>query len=35
MKNIVLKNQLLFGTVNAGREDYAEATRLLEQFMGL
>jgi threonine dehydrogenase-like Zn-dependent dehydrogenase len=35
MKDIVLKNQLLFGTVNAGRDDYGEAIRLLEQFMGL
>ena len=34
MRNIVLKNQLLLGTVNAGREDYGEAIRLLEQFMG-
>ena len=35
MRNLVLKNQVLFGTVNAGRDDYAEATRLLERFMRL
>jgi threonine dehydrogenase-like Zn-dependent dehydrogenase len=35
MKRFVLKNQLLVGTVNAGREDYVEAIHLLEQFMGL
>jgi threonine dehydrogenase-like Zn-dependent dehydrogenase len=35
MRNIVLNNQLVVGTVNAGRADYAEAIHLLEQFMGV
>lgn len=35
MRSMVLKNQIVFGTVNAGLEDYVEAVHLLEQFMGL
>ncbi len=35
MRNIVLKNQLLFGTVNAGRSSYETAIHKLEQFMTL
>jgi kynurenine formamidase/threonine dehydrogenase-like Zn-dependent dehydrogenase len=35
MRDIVLKNQVVFGTVNAGRSDYEDAIRRLEQFMGL
>ena len=35
MRDIVLKNQVIFGTVNAGRSDYADAVRRLEQFMVL
>jgi hypothetical protein len=33
MRDIVLKNQVVFGTVNAGRSDYEDAVRRLEQFM--
>jgi threonine dehydrogenase-like Zn-dependent dehydrogenase len=33
MRDIVLKNQVIFGTVNAGRSDYEDAVRRLEQFM--
>ncbi len=35
MRDIVLKNQVIFGTVNAGRTDYENAVRRLEQFMVL
>jgi hypothetical protein len=35
MRNIVLKNQLVFGTVNAGRSSYEAAIHKLEQFMTL
>jgi threonine dehydrogenase-like Zn-dependent dehydrogenase len=35
MRNIVLKNQVLFGTVNASRGAFEAAVRQLEQFMGL
>jgi kynurenine formamidase/threonine dehydrogenase-like Zn-dependent dehydrogenase len=35
MRDIVLKNQVIFGTVNAGRSDYEDAVRRLEQFMVL
>jgi threonine dehydrogenase-like Zn-dependent dehydrogenase len=35
MRNLVLKNQLLFGTVNAGRSAYEAAIHRLEQFMTL
>src|SRR5215471_6948208 len=33
LRDIVLKNQVVFGTVNAGRKDYFAAIQLLEQFM--
>jgi threonine dehydrogenase-like Zn-dependent dehydrogenase len=33
MRNIVLKNQVLFGTVNASRAAFEESVRYLEQFM--
>ncbi len=33
MRNLVLKNQVVFGTVNAGREHYEAAIRDLENFM--
>ncbi len=33
MRNMVLDNQLAFGTVNAGREDHEKAIRSLEQFV--
>jgi threonine dehydrogenase-like Zn-dependent dehydrogenase len=33
MRNIVLKNQVLFGTVNAARSAFEESVRELEQFM--
>jgi threonine dehydrogenase-like Zn-dependent dehydrogenase len=33
LRDIVLKNQVVFGTVNAGRRDYLSAIQLLEQFM--
>jgi threonine dehydrogenase-like Zn-dependent dehydrogenase/kynurenine formamidase len=35
MLDLVLKNQVIFGTVNAGHRDYEDAIRRLEQFMGL
>ena len=35
MKNIVLKNQVLLGTVNASRGAFETSVRLLEQFMSL
>lgn len=35
MRDIVLKNQNLIGTVNAGRSDYENALQRLEQFMSL
>jgi threonine dehydrogenase-like Zn-dependent dehydrogenase len=35
MLDIVLKNQVMFGTVNAGHRDYIDAVHRLEQFMGL
>ncbi len=35
MRNLVLKNQVLFGTVNASRSTFEASVRLLEQFMGL
>jgi threonine dehydrogenase-like Zn-dependent dehydrogenase len=35
MREIVLKNQVIFGTVNASRSNYEDAIRRLEQFMVL
>jgi threonine dehydrogenase-like Zn-dependent dehydrogenase len=35
MRNIVLKNQVLFGTVNASRAAFEAAVRQLEQFVAL
>jgi kynurenine formamidase/threonine dehydrogenase-like Zn-dependent dehydrogenase len=35
MFDIVLKNQVIFGTVNASRSNYEDAVRRLEQFMVL
>jgi threonine dehydrogenase-like Zn-dependent dehydrogenase len=35
MRDLVLKNQVLFGTVNASRGAFEAAVRQLEQFMGL
>jgi threonine dehydrogenase-like Zn-dependent dehydrogenase len=35
MRNIVLKNQVVFGTVNADRSNYVEALHILEQGMFL
>jgi threonine dehydrogenase-like Zn-dependent dehydrogenase len=35
MRNIVLKNQVLFGTVNASRSAFEASVRQLEQFMTL
>jgi hypothetical protein len=35
MRNIVLQNQVLFGTVNASRSTFDESVRHLEQFMTL
>ena len=35
MREIVLKNQVIFGTVNASRSNYEDAIRRLEQFMAL
>src|SRR5215813_1559979 len=32
MREIVLKNQVIFGTVNASRSNYEDAIRRLEQF---
>src|SRR5215467_5897780 len=33
LRDLVLKNQVVFGTVNAGRRDYLSAIQQLEQFM--
>ncbi|HKD59449.1 MAG TPA: glucose 1-dehydrogenase [Terracidiphilus sp.] len=33
LRELVLRNQVIFGTVNAGRRDYLSAIRDLEQFM--
>ncbi|WP_437907964.1 glucose 1-dehydrogenase [Sorangium sp. So ce327] len=33
MRDLVLQNQLMFGTVNAGRKSYEAAVRMLEQFL--
>ena len=33
MRNLVLKNQVVFGTVNAGRETFESAIADLETFM--
>jgi glucose 1-dehydrogenase len=33
LRDMVLRNQVVFGTVNAGRRDYVGAIQLLEQFM--
>lgn len=35
MRDLVLENQVILGTVNAGRSAYEDAIRRLEQFMGL
>lgn len=35
LRNLVLRNEVVFGTVNAGRRDYLSAIENLEQFMGL
>jgi threonine dehydrogenase-like Zn-dependent dehydrogenase len=35
MRNIVLNNQLIFGTVNASRASFEASVRLMEQFMTL
>ncbi|HEY1302147.1 MAG TPA: glucose 1-dehydrogenase [Vicinamibacterales bacterium] len=35
LRDLVLKNQAVFGTVNAGRRDYLSAIQQLEQFMTL
>jgi threonine dehydrogenase-like Zn-dependent dehydrogenase len=35
MRNLVLKNQVIFGTVNASRATFEESVRELEQFMTL
>ncbi len=35
MRSLVLKNQVLFGTVNASRSTFDASVRHLEQFMGL
>jgi threonine dehydrogenase-like Zn-dependent dehydrogenase len=35
MRDLVLKNQVIFGTVNASRASFEAAVRQLEQFMGL
>ena len=35
MRNLVLKNQVLFGTVNASRSSFEASVRQLEQFMAL
>jgi threonine dehydrogenase-like Zn-dependent dehydrogenase len=35
MRNLVLQNQVLFGTVNASRSTFEASVRHLEQFMGL
>jgi len=35
LRNLVLRNEVVFGTVNAGRRDYLSAIQNLEQFMAL
>jgi hypothetical protein len=35
MRDLVLQNQVVFGTVNASRSTFEAAIRQLEQFMGL
>jgi len=35
LRDLVLKNQVVFGTVNAGRSDFLSAIQQLEQFMTL
>jgi threonine dehydrogenase-like Zn-dependent dehydrogenase len=35
LRDLVLKNQVVFGTVNAGRRDFLSAIQQLEQFMTL
>jgi threonine dehydrogenase-like Zn-dependent dehydrogenase len=35
LRNLVLRNEVVFGTVNAGRRDYLSAIQHLEQFMVL
>jgi threonine dehydrogenase-like Zn-dependent dehydrogenase len=35
LRNLVLRNEVVFGTVNAGRRDYLSAIQSLEQFMVL
>jgi threonine dehydrogenase-like Zn-dependent dehydrogenase len=35
LRGLVLKNRVVFGTVNAGRRDYVSAIQQLEQFMTL
>src|SRR5215469_12757197 len=35
LRNLVLRNEVVFGTVNAGRRDYLSAIQNLEQFMVL
>jgi threonine dehydrogenase-like Zn-dependent dehydrogenase len=35
LRNLVLRNEVFFGTVNAGRRDYLSAIQKLEQFMVL
>lgn len=35
LRDLVLKNKVVFGTVNAGRRDHMSAIHNLEQFMGL
>jgi glucose 1-dehydrogenase len=35
LRNLVLRNEVVFGTVNAGRIDYLSAIQNLEQFMAL
>jgi threonine dehydrogenase-like Zn-dependent dehydrogenase len=35
LRDLVLKNQVVFGTVNAGRRDHVSAIQQLEQFMTL
>ena len=35
LRNLVLRNEVVFGTVNAGRRDHVSAIRHLEQFMAL
>ena len=35
MRNIVLNNQMIFGTVNASRSTFEASVRQLEQFMAI